>query len=119
MAQYSTNQEATTLKNVVFQGHKSAYWYIRNFAGGFQKLTDRNSVTVTYPNNQMQATKHFLCWRIYPRVESGSTITMKMDADKIKEEALPKEKMDIETSVAKGLSVLMSTLSVILLLQKL
>jgi len=119
MSQYSVNPEASTLKNIVFQGHKSAYWYIRNFAGGFQKLTDRNSVTVTYPNNQMQATKHFLFFRIYPRVESGSTITMKMDAEKIKLEAEPNQKLDIETTVSKGLSVLMSTLSVILLLQRL
>jgi polysaccharide biosynthesis/export protein len=119
MAQYSINSEANTLKNIVFQGRKSAHWYIRNFAGGFQKLADKNSVTVTFPNNQMQSTKHFLGFRIYPTVESGSTITMKMDAEKVKLEAEPKEKLDIETTVSKGLSVLMSTLSVILLLSRL
>jgi protein involved in polysaccharide export with SLBB domain len=119
MAQYSTISGRDSLKNVVFQGHKSAAWYIRNFAGGFQKLADRNSVTVTYPNNQMESTKHFLCWRIYPRVVSGSMITMKMDAEKIQQEIQPKDKLDLETTVAKGLSMLMSTLSVILLLQRL
>lgn len=119
MAQYSTTQESNALKNIVFQGRKSAAWYVRNFAGGFQKNTDRNSVTVTFPNNQMQSTKHFLFFRIYPTVESGSTITMKLDPEKIKLEAEPKEKLDIETTVSKGLSVLMSTLSVILLLQRL
>ncbi|MDD4993933.1 MAG: SLBB domain-containing protein [Paludibacter sp.] len=119
MAQYSINPEANTLKNVVYQGRKSARWYIKNFAGGFQKLADRNSVTVTFPNNQMQSTKHFLGFRIYPKVESGSIITMKMDTEKLKLEGEPKEKLDLETSVAKGLSMLMSTLSVILLLQRL
>jgi polysaccharide export outer membrane protein len=118
MAQYSYNPENNIVKNIVFQGHKSAAWYIRNFAGGFIKDADRNSVTVTFPNNQMQSTKHFLFFRIYPTVESGSMITLKMDDKKIREKLEPKEKMDLETTVSKGLSMLMSTLSIILLLQR-
>jgi len=119
MGQYSVNNDGDSIKNIVFQGRKSAGWYIWNFAGGFQKDADRNSVTVTYPNNQMQSTKRFLFFRNYPTVVSGSTITMIMDTKKIQEKLEPKEKMDLETTVSKGLSVLMSTLSIILLLQRL
>ncbi len=120
MAQYSTNADGNTIKNIVFQGKRSAKWYIRNFAGGFQKNTDRNSVTVTYPNNQMQSTKRFLIvFNDYPTVQPGSIITMKMDPEKIEAELNPKEKIDWESTVAKGLSTLMSTLSIILLLQRL
>jgi len=119
MGQYSVHNDGDSIKNIVFQGRKSAGWYIWNFAGGFQKDADRNSVTVTYPNNQMQSTKRFLFFRNYPTVVSGSTITMIMDTKKIQEKLEPKEKMDLETTVSKGLSVLMSTLSIILLLQRL
>lgn len=120
MAQYSTNPDGSGMRNIVFQGRRSAKWYIRNFAGGFQKNADRNSVTVTYPNNQMQSTKRFLIvFNIYPTVQPGSTITMKMDPEKIEAELKPKEKIDWEATVSKGLATLMSTLSVILLVRSL
>jgi protein involved in polysaccharide export with SLBB domain len=120
MAQYSINTDDTNLRNIVYQGRHSAKWYIRNYAGGFQKNADRNSVVVTYPNNQMQSTKRVLVFfNVYPIVEPGSTITMKMDPDKIEAETKPKDKIDWESNLAKGLSTLMSTLSIILLLQRL
>ena len=103
------------VRNVAYQGAQCAGWYIRNFAGGFQKNADRNSVTVTYPNNKMVATKRFLIFfRGYPTVVPGSTITLKMDENKVKESLQPKEKMDFETTVSKTLSVLTLTLSIIL-----
>jgi protein involved in polysaccharide export with SLBB domain len=119
MNQYSINNGMDSVRNVVFHGRKNAAWYIRNFAGGFQKDVDHNSVTVTYPNNMMQSTRHFLFFRIYPRVEPGSFITLKMDTKKIQEKLEPKEKVDLETALAKSLSMVMSTLSIILLLQRL
>ncbi|MFA7043668.1 MAG: SLBB domain-containing protein, partial [Bacteroidales bacterium] len=119
MAQYSLNPEEYNLRNVVFQGEKSAGWYIKNFAGGFQRNADHKSVTVTLPNNQMKSTKQFLCFKNYPTVKSGSTITLKMDADKVEKELKPKEKVDWESTLSKGLSTLISTLSIILLMQRL
>ena len=120
ISQYSTDTTTNKIRNIVFQGRQSAKWYIRNFAGGFQKNADRNSVTVTYLNNQMQSTKRYLVFfNAYPIVEPGSTITMKMDPDKIEAELKPKEKVDWESTVSKGLATLMSTLSVILLLRSL
>jgi protein involved in polysaccharide export with SLBB domain len=120
MAQYSTHTDQDSIKNIVFQGRKSAAWYIRNFAGGFITDADRNSVTVTLPNNEMRSTKRiFFFFRQYPIVESGSMITLHMDDKKVQEKLEPKEKKDLETTVSKGLNVLMSTLSIILLLQRL
>jgi len=119
MSQYSTDTISNQVKNIVFQGHRSAAWYIRNFAGGFQKNADRRSVTVTYANNQMESTNQFLFFRQYPTVQPGSFITLKMDPDKIEAEFKPKEKIDWESTLAKGLSTLMSTLSIILLMQRL
>lgn len=109
-----------SIKNIVFQGKRSAAWYVRNFAGGFQKNADRMSITVTYPNNQMQGTKRFLgIFRNYPTVQPGATIALRLDAEKVKKDTEPKEKMDFETTVSKTLSVLTSTLSIILLVKSL
>ena len=119
MAQYSTDSIDDQVKNIVYQGNHGAGWYIRNFAGGFQKNADRFSVTATYPNNQMVATKRVLGMRYYPRVVPGSIITLKMDEEKVKEDLEPKEKLDFETTVSKTLSVLTSTLSIILLVKSL
>jgi len=120
MAQYSVNAEDNGVKNIVFQGPNTAAWYIRNYAGGFMKNADRNSLTVTLPNNQMIATKRFLIFfRKSPIVRSGSTITMIMNKEKVEAELKPKEKIDWESTVSKGLATLMSTLSVILLLRSL
>ena len=120
IAQYTVGAgEEDSLKTVIYQGPKSAAWYVNNFAGGFQRNVDRHSVSVTYPNNQMQSTQSFLFFKIYPRVEPGSVITMKMDAEKIAKEARPREKGDLERTLSTGLSTLMSTLSIILLLRQL
>lgn len=120
IAQYTVGAgEEDSLKTVIYQGPKSAAWYVNNFAGGFQRNVDRHSVSVTYPNNQMQSTQSFLFFKIYPRVEPGSVITMKMDAEKIAKEARPREKGDLERTLSTSLSTLMSTLSIILLLRQL
>jgi len=120
MAQYSVFPTGTEVRNIVFQGKHTAKWYIRNFAGGFQKNADRSSVVVTYPNNQMQSTKRYLVFfNNYPTVQPGSIITLKMNKDKVEAELKPKEKIDWEETLSKGLSTLMSTLSIILLMQRL
>jgi protein involved in polysaccharide export with SLBB domain len=93
MAQYSINPEYSEVKNVVYQGSRSADWYIKNFAGGYDKEADRNSVTVTLPNNQMRSTKKFLFIRSYPTVESGSIISMQMKPIEIVEK---KEKKPVD-----------------------
>lgn len=120
IAQYSVDPETQdSMKVVIYQGRRSAGWYVRNYAGGFQKNVDRNSVSVTYPNNQMQSTKRVLFFRSYPKVEPGSIITMKMDAEKIEKENKPREKGDLERTLSTSLSTLMSTLSIILLMRQL
>lgn len=120
MAQYSTSFQTDSIKNMVFQGKKSARWYINNFAGGFQKNADKNSVTVTLPNNQMVGTKRVMIFfRDYPTVQSGSVISLQMDKEKMEKDMEPKEKVDWEGTISKGLATLMSTLSVILLLRSL
>ena len=119
MAQYVPDEFASTQKTVIYQGPRSAKWYIKNFAGGFVRDADRNSVTVTLPNNQSIGTKHFLWWRVYPKVEPGSVITLSIDYRKREKLEKPKEKVDWERIAASTLSALTSITSMILLIERL
>ena len=111
--------EGPEFQNFIYQGNKSAKWYIKNFSGGFQKFSNKRSVTVTLPNKKTLGTKRFLGINIYPKVKPGSSIRVKLDDKKQQRSLEPKEKIDIETSVAKSLSTLTSILSVILLVERL
>jgi len=108
-----------TYKNIIYNGKKSAKWYIKQFSGGFLKNADRKSVVVTLPNNQTIGTKRFMGINIYPKVFPGSTIRLKMDNEKQRKSLEPKEKLDIETAFSKSLTTLTSILSVILLVERL
>lgn len=119
MAQYSIYAGNNDIKNVIYQGPKSARWYIRKFAGGFQKRVDRNSVTVTLPNNEMRSTKHFLfIFRNFPNAKSGSMITMQMKPPVI-EKTGESKKTDWDAIWSKTLAATTTTLSMYFLIKQL
>lgn len=119
LAQYVPDEFTADQKSVIYQGRRSAKWYIVNNAGGFTKDADRNSVTVTKPNGQSEGVKHFLWWRIYPKVEPGSVISCQIDYKKREKLEQPKEKVDWERVAASSLSALTSVVSMVLLIQRL
>ncbi|MBQ7467368.1 MAG: SLBB domain-containing protein [Bacteroidales bacterium] len=120
MDQYTPEGFDFEKKTVVFQGRHSAGWYLDNFAGGFHRLADRNSVTVTLPNNQTRSTrKKMIFFRHYPTVEPGSVITVSLSPEKIEADSKPKEKIDWENVGAKALSAITSVVSIILLANRL
>ena len=119
LAQYVPDEFEATQKNVVYQGRRSAKWYIRKNAGGFTKDADRNSVTVTKLNGQSEGVRHFLWWRIYPKVEPGSVISCQIDYNKREKLNTPKEKVDWERIAASSLSALTSVVSMIVLIERL
>lgn len=119
MAQYVPAEYASVQKLVVYQGGHSAGWYIRHYAGGFQKYADKNSVTVTMPNNQTESTKFLLGFRKYPKVEPGGVITMRMDNERRVEDEKPKEKIDWGAELRNSLSALTSVVSIVLLIDRL
>ena len=119
MAQYVPVEFMSTQKTIVYQGPHSAKWYIRQYAGGFQKATDRNSVTVTLPNNQTIGTKRILGIRQYPKVEPGAVITMQVDEQKLEKIEKPKEKIDWGAELRSTLSMLTSVVSIYILIDRL
>ena len=119
MGQYVPADYSATQKNIVYQGKHTARWYVKHFAGGFDKYADRNSVTVTYPNGQSDGTKHFLGIRRSPRVQPGGIITMRMDTERRERVEKPKEKIDWGAMARDSLSALTSVVSIILLVRNL
>ena len=119
MAQYIPQDFASTQKTMVYHGGHSAKWYINNYAGGFVKTADRNSVTVTLPNYQTIGTKRFLGIRSYPKVEPGSTITLTIDQEKKEKIEKPKEKIDWDSVASRTMASLTSIISLILLIDRL
>ena len=119
MAQYIPQDFSSTQKTMVYHGGHSAKWYINNYAGGFVKTADRNSVTVTLPNYQTIGTKRFLGIRSYPKVEPGSTITLTIDQEKKEKIEKPKEKIDWDSVASRTMASLTSIISLILLIDRL
>lgn len=71
------------VSTLVYQGKKSARWYIRHYAGGFAPDADKNSVTVVLKNGQMKGTgKTIFGIRKYPKVTTGALIQVKMKPGK-------------------------------------
>lgn len=119
MAQYVPAEYSASQKTFIYQGRHSARWYVKHYAGGFAEYADRNSVTVTYPNGQSDATKHFLGIRRSPKVQAGGVITMRMDNEKRERVEKPKEKIDWGAEARNSLSALTSVVSTILLIRNL
>lgn len=119
MAQYVGPDNSSTQKSVVYQGGRSAGWYIRHYAGGFAKTADRNSVTVTMPNNQTEGTGHFLFFRVYPKVMPGSVIALRTDPEKERKLNEPKEKVDWDGIYGRVLTTVTSMSTIVLLIDRL
>lgn len=120
MAQYVPADYPSTQKLIVYQGNHNAAWYVRHYAGGFVKTADKNSVTVTFPNNQSESTKRGFLWiRRYPKVEPGGVVTMRLDEEKIEKIEKPKEKIDWGNELRTSLSTLTSVVSLIILVDRL
>lgn len=108
------NASSETL-SLVFQGEKSARWYINNYAGGFVKRADKKSVTVSLKNGQLKNTKKsLLFFRNYPKVETGSLISLKMKPPKEKKEST-REKSSWGNVFGTVLTALTTALTVIVL----
>lgn len=115
MAQYVPEEYSSIQKTIIYQGRHTAAWYVKHYAGGFDKYANRKSVTVTYPNNQSDGTKYFLFFRRTPRVEPGGVITLQMNTQKKIDDSKPKEKFDWGKEASNMMSALTSIMSIVIL----
>jgi hypothetical protein len=117
LADYPGGFEGSTL-NIVYQGEKSARWYVNNYAGGFAKRADKKSLTVLMKNNQLKRTSGFLGIYNYPQVETGSTISLNLKPPKEKKENT-KEKTDWGQVWGTTLSAVTTFLTIFVLVDRL
>jgi len=112
-------QQGAGQLSIVFQGHKSAKWYVRNYAGGFVKEADRRSVTTTLKNGQVQATRPVFGFiKDYPTVEPGATISMNLKPPK-PPKLEPDRKMDWQAFWQTTLTSATAVLSIMAIAQSL
>ncbi len=106
--------------NIAFDGVKSAWYYVDKYAAGVNKDGRRKFITVEYPNGLIKRTKNFFFFRIYPKVEKGSIVSVgyaekKADRDR----KTPREKTDWGKILADTIAQTTALLSFILLIQRL
>ena len=119
MGQYVPEEFSAASKVMVYQGNHNAAWYIRHYAGGFQKVANKNSVTVTMPNYQTDGTKRgFFGIRRYPKVEPGGVITVSIDREKREKLDTPKEKVNWNSTFNQTLTTLTTVVSLVILIDK-
>lgn len=111
--------EGTNSLNVVFQGNKSAKWYINNYAGGFLKEADKGSVTTTLRNGQVRSTKRvLLIFKRYPHIEPGATIGMSLKPPK-EPKTEDKNKVDWDKIFNRTLSATTALIALMVLAKQL
>lgn len=120
MGQYVPEEFSAASKVMVYQGNHNAAWYIRHYAGGFQKVANKNSVTVTMSNYQTDGTKRgFLGIRRYPTVQPGSVVTVSIDREKREKLDTPKEKVNWSNTFNQSITTMTAVVSLVVLLKNL
>jgi len=89
-----------------YEPNKSLKEYINN-SGGFSDTAKKSKIYVTYANGDIKSTKHFLFFKTYPKIRSGSTILV---PEKIKKEGIGIQGIVGLTTSLATLGVLINTL---------
>ena len=120
MGQYVPEEFSSVSKVMVYQGNHNAAWYVRHYAGGFQKVANKNGVTMTMPNYQTVGTNRTVFGiRRYPKVEPGGVITVSIDREKREKLDTPKEKINWGNTFNQSVATLTSVISLVILIDRL
>lgn len=103
---------------VVYDGSRSARYYIEEFAGGFAENGDRRKVTVEYPNGTIKEAKDFGLFMAYPKVEKGAIVRVGVkDPERIKPET-EREPIDWGEVLSSAVTQATAVLTLILLIDR-
>lgn len=107
-------QEKSSLSVPYTQG-KSGKYYIKNYAGGFKKRTDKKKLFVIEANGRVRRTKSILFFKIYPQTTIGSTVQVQLKPEKTKVPRRATERMSVGEVFAQVAAAVTTTLTIILL----
>ena len=96
----------------------SAWYYVEKYAG-IGKEGRRRLISVEQPNGQIQRTKDFLLFKIYPRVQKGSIISVGYAEKKKEIKKSDRKEVDWGKVLADTIAQATALLSFILLIQRL
>ena len=105
--------------NVAFDGERSAWYYIDKYAAGINKDGRKKLIVVEQPNGSVKRTKNFFFFKVYPKVQKGSIISVGYAEKKAEREKTPKEKTDWGKILSDTIAQTVALLSFILLIERL
>ena len=89
--------EGDEIKLVVNYRNKRANWYVRQFAGGFDRKAKRSKTLVEHPNGEVKKTVNLLVFKVYPKVRRGSSIRLALKPRILEKER--KQKLQEENGI--------------------
>lgn len=104
--------------NVAYYEGKNALFYIDKYAAGLSKNADKNKVTVEHPNGKISRTRHYLFFKIYPKVTKGSVVNVGFKDVKAEKQKKEGKEVDWEKIVSSSLAQITAVLSLYLLIDK-
>ena len=104
--------------NVAYYERKNAIFYIDKYAAGLSKNADRNKITVEHPNGKISRTKHYLFFKIYPKVTKGSVVNVGYKEVKTAKQKKEGKEVDWEKIVSSSLAQITAVLSLYLLIDR-
>jgi protein involved in polysaccharide export with SLBB domain len=81
-----------------------------NSSGGFTSNANKGQIFVLYANGSAKSTKHFLGFRIYPKIRAGARIVVPEKPVEIKNRLTTAESVGILTSITSVVALLYSIL---------
>jgi protein involved in polysaccharide export with SLBB domain len=104
--------------NIAYEGDKSAWYYVDKYGAGVSKDGRKRLISVIHPNGEIKRTKDFFFFKVYPKVQKGSVVTVGYVEKKI-ERKVTKKDIDWSKVLADSIAQATALLSFILLIRSL
>jgi protein involved in polysaccharide export with SLBB domain len=101
--------------NIAFEGEKSAWYYVNKYGAGVSKDGRKRLISVIHPNGEVQRTRDYLFFKVYPKVQKGSVVTVGYVEKKIEKKTTRKE-IDWSKVLSDSIAQATALLSFILLI---
>jgi len=116
---YAEEVLGSGMVNVPYTKGKSAKYYVDRYAAGVGETGKRKLITVRHPSGEIQRTKNFLFFKIYPKVEKGTVVRIGKKKEKPEREQREREDTDWGKVVANSIAQVTAVLTLVLLTQRL
>jgi protein involved in polysaccharide export with SLBB domain len=103
--------------NIAFEGEKSAWYYVDKYGAGVSKDGRKRLISVIHPNGEIQRTKDYLFFKVYPKVQKGSIVTVGYVEKKVEKKNNRKE-IDWSKVLSDSIAQATALLTFILLINR-